>query len=295
VGCGQFIEPVLSNVWTKIEQLGQTEPIYNKRSQTASKGRIVMAAGKNRGIAADAAMAVALLLLGSFLLVTGSGLVDHWRLSAARRQTPDVDDLLGAFANAAGLAIVAWWVLSMLLATLAAVLERSGSRRAAAAAGRLCPAFMRRLAIAALSVQLLSAPLANAAEPLPAGPGWLPTQEVAVSADWAPRGGTEGTGESRAASELQPDWRPSAPVTDPGLLSARQVRASQLPLEKPGEITVLAGDTLWDIAARELGPTAPDLDVALRWPRWYQANQAVIGENPDALLPGQILNPPSAA
>ncbi|MBT2531868.1 LysM peptidoglycan-binding domain-containing protein [Arthrobacter sp. ISL-48] len=254
-----------------------------------------MVEGKNRGVGADAAMAAVLLLLGSFLLVTGSGLVDQWRLSADRRQSPDVDDLLGAFANAGGLAIVGWWVLSMLLATLAAVLEGRGSRTAAAAAGRLCPAFMRRLALAALSVQLLSAPLANAAEPLPAGPAWLPTQEVAVSADWAPTDVTDGTGEPCPVSEIQPDWRPNAPVTDPGLLAAQPVRTAQLPLQNHGEFTVLAGDTLWDIAARELGPTATDVDVALQWPRWYEANQAVIGENPDVLLPGQILKPPSAA
>jgi nucleoid-associated protein YgaU len=154
---------------------------------------------------------------------------------------------------------------------------------------------MRRLALAALSVQLLSAPLANAGEPLPAGPAWLPTQEVSVSADWGPTAGTTGTDKPRPASDIQPDWRPNAPVTAPGLLAAQPVRASQLPPEDPGEITVLAGDTLWDIAARELGAAATDLDIALQWPRWYQANQAVIGENPNVLLPGQILKSPSAA
>lgn len=256
-----------------------------------------MAAVANRGIGADAGMAGLLLLLGSFLFFTGSGLEEKWGLSAARRQTPDVDDLLGAVATTIGLAVVAWWLLSMLLATVAAVLERRGSKRAAAAAGRLCPAFMRRLALAALSVQLLSAPLANAAVPLPAGAAWLPTQEAAVPAGWSPTGGTD---EALPASDLQVAWRPAAPVTDPGLLAAPPVRDAQHPIPKPGETsvgetTVLAGDTLWDIAARELGPAATDIDVALHWPRWYQANQAVIGENPNVLLPGQILKPPSAA
>jgi nucleoid-associated protein YgaU len=58
---------------------------------------------------------------------------------------------------------------------------------------------------------------------------------------------------------------------------------------------VHAGDTLWDIAARELGPAATDVDVARHWPRWYQANKAAIGQNPHVLLPGQILKSPSAA
>jgi nucleoid-associated protein YgaU len=58
---------------------------------------------------------------------------------------------------------------------------------------------------------------------------------------------------------------------------------------------VLAGDTLWDIAAHQLGPTASDVDIALHWPRWYEANKAQIGENPHVLLPGQILKAPSTA
>jgi nucleoid-associated protein YgaU len=84
-------------------------------------------------------------------------------------------------------------------------------------------------------------------------------------------------------------------MTDPDFTVAWPVRSWQTPPESPAGITVLAGDTLWDIAARDLGPAASDVDVALHWPRWYQANKAKIGENPDVLLPGQILNPPAAA
>lgn len=248
-----------------------------------------MTAETNRWIRADAAISASILLLGCFLSVTGAGLVERWSLSAARQQSPDVDDILGALANAAGLAVVAWWVLSMILATSAAVLEKVGSKRAAAAVGIFCPAFMRRLAMAALSVQLLSAPVANAAAP-PSGPACGPAEDVAVSAAWRPTGE-----EPRQAPELQPAWRPHAPVTDPGLLAAQPVRAAQNIPRAPGEVTVLAGDTLWDIAARELGPAATDVDVALHWPRWYQANKAAIGQNPDVLLPGQILTSPSAA
>jgi nucleoid-associated protein YgaU len=56
---------------------------------------------------------------------------------------------------------------------------------------------------------------------------------------------------------------------------------------------VLAGDPLCDIASQQLGPTASDVEVALHWPRWYEANKARIGESPHVLLPGQILNAPS--
>jgi nucleoid-associated protein YgaU len=44
-----------------------------------------------------------------------------------------------------------------------------------------------------------------------------------------------------------------------------------------------------------LGPGASDVDIALEWPRWYEANKTLLGQNPDVLLPGQILVPPTSA
>lgn len=261
-----------------------------------------MTVGTARGLRADAVMAVSILLLGFFLCAAGWNMVELWQLSAARQPDPDVDDLLGAVAVAAGLAIVAGWLFSAILASAAAVLDRRGKGRAAAAAGKCCPAFMRRLAVAALSVQLLSAPLAHADVP-PAGPAWAPTQEVAakqiavqdaavqdraIQVQWSPAAGDV------PVAAVRPHWRPSPPVADPGLLAVQPVRAAQ-GTPPPSEVTVLAGDTLWDIASRHLGPAASDVDVALHWPRWYEANRSRIGENPDVLLPGQILKAPSTA
>jgi resuscitation-promoting factor RpfA len=59
-------------------------------------------------------------------------------------------------------------------------------------------------------------------------------------------------------------------------------------------VVVRRGDTLWDIAARHLGPAATVARVAAEWPRWYHANRAVIGPDPDHLEPGQRLHPPPA-
>ncbi|WP_255771022.1 LysM peptidoglycan-binding domain-containing protein [Pseudarthrobacter sulfonivorans] len=259
-------------------------------------------------------MAVSILLLGSFLCLAGAGLMDRWHFSAARRQAAGFDDLLGAVAVAAGLAIVAWWIFAVVASLAVAVLVRCGRRRAADRAGRLCPSFMLRLAVAALSAQLLAAPMAEAAAP-PAGPAWSPTQGATVQAQWAPTVNAQPAPEPAYAppeppvaaaaapvtephsglEAVGPDWRPSPPVTDPGLLSARPVRAAQGSPPSAFEVTVLAGDTLWDIALRQLGPTASDVDVALQWPRWYEANKAQIGENPNVLLPGQILKAPATA
>jgi nucleoid-associated protein YgaU len=48
-------------------------------------------------------------------------------------------------------------------------------------------------------------------------------------------------------------------------------------------------DCLWTITARHLDGPANDRAVAARWPRWYAANRAVIGVDPDVLHPGQHL------
>jgi nucleoid-associated protein YgaU len=52
---------------------------------------------------------------------------------------------------------------------------------------------------------------------------------------------------------------------------------------------VARGDTLWAIAAAQLGPGATDAQVVARWHDLYARNAAVIGGDPDLLLPGQLL------
>ncbi|WP_198676315.1 LysM peptidoglycan-binding domain-containing protein [Kribbella monticola] len=63
---------------------------------------------------------------------------------------------------------------------------------------------------------------------------------------------------------------------------------------RPATRVVQYGDTLWDLAAAELGPDATDAAVAARWPQWYAANRALIGPDPDQLYPGQVLRIPAA-
>jgi LysM repeat protein len=53
----------------------------------------------------------------------------------------------------------------------------------------------------------------------------------------------------------------------------------------PAEIVVRRGDSLSGIAAR----------YRIEWPGLYEANRAVIGENPNLLNPGERLRIPSAA
>jgi nucleoid-associated protein YgaU len=55
---------------------------------------------------------------------------------------------------------------------------------------------------------------------------------------------------------------------------------------------VASGDSLWSIAADHLHRPTPQR-VAATWPRWYAANRAVIGTDPNHIVAGEVLVPPT--
>ncbi len=57
---------------------------------------------------------------------------------------------------------------------------------------------------------------------------------------------------------------------------------------------VAAGDSLWSIAAAQLGPGTAMAAIDHRWRRLYAANRAVIGKDPDLLIPSQRLRLPES-
>ena len=92
-----------------------------------------------------------------------------------------------------------------------------------------------------------------------------------------------------------PDVPPPAPVATPSVtpVDVRLVVAAPNVQEAVlDEVVVRRGDTLWDIAARALGPDADVAEIAAEWPRWYAANQTAVGADPDVILPGTVLRPP---
>jgi hypothetical protein len=109
--------------------------------------------------------------------------------------------------------------------------------------------------------------------PLP-DPGWSGTLPAAAlpSPAWTP---------SRPAA-------PARPQADVSIVAAPSLRDQGSP-----PVVVRRGDTLWSIAARHLGPGATDAEIAEQWPRWWQANRGQIGDDPDLLLPGQVLVAPA--
>jgi nucleoid-associated protein YgaU len=90
-----------------------------------------------------------------------------------------------------------------------------------------------------------------------------------------------------------PQWRPLRPAVEPGPLAGQPLRDRQ-PTGEAAEVTVRPGDSLWSLSAARLGPYASDVDIALDWPRLYQANRDMIGGNPNLLRPGQVLRLPPA-
>ncbi|KRF40551.1 LysM domain-containing protein [Terrabacter sp. Soil810] len=120
-----------------------------------------------------------------------------------------------------------------------------------------------------------------------AGPGYAPT----------PAPAPQGTGAPAPPSALTgPGYVPTRPAPVHDADRSRLLAPAPRPVASAHDlVTVRRGDSLWAIAARHLGPGASDAQVAHEWPRWYAANRDVVGEDPDLLVPGLQLRPPSSA
>lgn len=58
-------------------------------------------------------------------------------------------------------------------------------------------------------------------------------------------------------------------------------------------VTVRSGDTLWALASARLPDRANDAQIAIACTAWHRTNREVIGPDPDLIVPGQILRPPT--
>lgn len=190
--------------------------------------------------------------------------------------------------------VLVWLGLALALEMLSFVPGLVGDR-AAAAARRVSPFVVRRAVALVLGAGLTS----GAAVPAHAlGPGDRVTH-------WgAPAAGSlltalpdpAFTPSSTVAVAPAPGWTAPRPVVRPqpstGLL-VRPTRAATTAAE--GGVVVRRGDSLWSIVSAQLGPGATDAEIAMEWPRWHEANRAVIGTDPDVLRPGQILTAPDGS
>ncbi|GAB3877177.1 LysM peptidoglycan-binding domain-containing protein [Terrabacter terrigena] len=240
------------------------------------------------------------------------------------------DDVLLVLMAWVGVALAVWLALGSLLGLLAALPGTAG-RLAATTAERITPVAARRALTLVLgasvgSVALPPAPVSSAGSaplsvsaaeaaatggaltPADLGPGFVPSRAVTgptstPSPGFAPTGAdvtpafvpTPGEPNERRRDDVGPGYVPSAPppvlVPDRSRLLAPSPRPTAVTHDV---VIVHRGDSLWAVAARHLGPGAGDAQVAREWPRWYAANRDVIGDDPDLLVPGQQLRPPTA-
>ncbi|MFC7402035.1 LysM peptidoglycan-binding domain-containing protein [Citricoccus sp. GCM10030269] len=190
-----------------------------------------------------------------------------------------VERLVASACAGAGAVVALWWFLAMVGAVLAACGFRLRSARLARLGSALSPAFLRRVAASVLGVNLLIAPGA-----------WADTQAVGTTASSHTSSMQAPTPVGQDHRELpSPTWRPTPPVPAvPG-----SARTTETAAEQHRSATVRQGDCLWDIAARELGPYATDLEVDRRWRQWHQHNRPAIGPDADLLIPGTVLEAPT--
>jgi nucleoid-associated protein YgaU len=173
-----------------------------------------------------------------------------------------LDEALSDVAMTVGALCVAWVVLAVAAALLAA-LPGSVGRSAQALARAITPALVHRAIALALGTALSAAtvPQAPANAALTAG-----TATTTAPAGWP---------------DLPLLDRPASPTPTP----------HPAPPRAPAVI-VQSGDCLWSIAAKGLPADASDAQIDDEWRRWYAANRAVVGADPDLIYPGQVLTAP---
>lgn len=222
---------------------------------------------------------------------------------AAQRtaDTDGVETLLLAGVGLAAWGVWAWGALGLLL-TAASALPGVLGAAAHLLTRVVLPRGARRAAALALGLGLgVSAPVVGTTLLIATAPA--AAAAPAAVPEW-PSAGTD------AAVGALPDWPtaadesapapPAAPLPDwpafPAADGAAPTVPDLPPAAAPGERVVLRGDCLWNIAAADLtarlGRAPTDGETARAAHAWWAANEAVIGSDPDLLLPGQVLRPP---
>lgn len=250
------------------------------------------------GFVATGCIALLAVCSGPLLAVTS------WRALPLMLQT-DPAGLLGA------VALQAAWVLALWLAAgtvlhLAAGLPGFAGRCASVLARAITPRLLRRTLDVCLGVGLVAVPagpaLAASATPTgsphPAVTQTLPAVPAPVLAP-LPLVPDLDRPAARPPALVTPfvAASPPPPARPPVAASPSPPASQPAPLVTANTAVVVhAGDTLWSIARAQLpssersGPA-----VAAAWPRWWQANHAQIGDDPDLIHPGQRLTPPTSA
>jgi nucleoid-associated protein YgaU len=243
-------------------------------------------------------------------------------LLPAEPRTAGVDRWVELGVVAGGAVAAAWLTLSALLALACVAATRLGRswRAGEAALRRIAPGAVQRMARTAVGVGvgagLVLVPAAAHATPgvdeLPAPPGptvpldlgWQPTSHVveAVDAAVAPAEAPAGVGTDAGPDDVAiAALEPAAPVERDDVERTSSTTAAPTSVEErrphrgadEGTVVVHRGDTLWAIAAATLDDDATDAEIMRAVVHWHEANRDVIGDDPDLILPGQVLHAPA--
>jgi nucleoid-associated protein YgaU len=273
-----------------------------------------------------------LVALGA-LAALGAGLRWATADSVTSASTQDLTSMAALTVGA-----VAWvaycWLLIAVFATVFAQLPGAVGRAASVVGARITSPTSRALLRSALGIAAVTPLTIGVAHATPRDDGSQPPRgsvepqssvrlSERSSADWR---ATEKTSSIRLTDHPSRTTQPvrrTAAAEKPAQLTERPTQTPDRPTHvgvpdrptqgaptrytdlRTGQLVgaasrvVKPGESLWEIAAAELGATAGDgaagdRAVANRWPQWYAANRAVIGPDPDLILPGQALRIPAA-
>lgn len=210
----------------------------------------------------------------------------------------------------AAAALAAWALALWLGVTVAVVLAARApglAGRAAAACGRrVAPVAVRRTLEVALGLTVGVAATAGPATAASGPPSGAATSVGASSAalpslDWPDpsRSATTPTAApSPAPAQAHAPSQHEAPPVEAPSPAAPPARTPSGAAAAPAAVVVAPGDSLWALAEAHLertGTASPtDRQVAAAWPLWWSANRDVVGDDPDLIHPGTVLQPPQA-
>jgi len=252
-----------------------------------------------------AGSALGALLVGAALSVAlAAASVDRLSaLLALQLGAGRVDVAVEAAVTAAG-ALVASWLAASALVTAACIGARVAGARWRAGerlVQRWAPAIVRKALVVAVGASvglgLASGASAASPEPTPSASSSVTVEDLGwVATTPAPEPSpTSAERSSVVPSASEPasvDPSPAAPVPATPVDNVATAPPAGAPVPAT-DVVVVLGDSLWVIAARHLPPGATDAEIAAAWPRWYHANAATIGADPDVIRPGQVLVVPA--
>ncbi len=183
------------------------------------------------------------------------------------------ETLLVWLCTCAATACCAWlWMTSTaVILGIALDVTHEGPRRTRRGRPRGCPDLVRRAVLIACGVAVV-------------GSMGVPAQASSSDTDRRPSS-------TKSVTILAGLPLPERTVRDTSIAHTPQARVvpTVQSAKAPALVRVEAGDTLWGIAARTLGPDASNSAVSARWHSIYELNRAAIGADPDLILPGQHL------